>query len=56
MGQIVCFSHGGGSLPLLGDAGHAVMAEFMAELPSRPAELVFGDCIIGKRSVAFLWQ
>jgi len=33
--QIVYFSHGGGPLPLLGDAGHQAMIEFMKKLPSR---------------------
>ena len=27
--QIVYFSHGGGPLPILGDAGHKAMVEFM---------------------------
>lgn len=33
--QIVYFSHGGGPLPLLGDAGHKVMVDFMRRLPSQ---------------------
>jgi aromatic ring-opening dioxygenase catalytic subunit (LigB family) len=33
--QIVYFSHGGGPLPLLGDASHRAMVEFMKQLPSR---------------------
>ena len=33
--QIVYFSHGGGPLPILGDAGHKAMVDFMLELPSR---------------------
>jgi 4,5-DOPA dioxygenase extradiol len=33
--QIVYFSHGGGPLPILGDAGHQAMVDFMRELPSR---------------------
>ncbi|MGD0707691.1 MAG: class III extradiol ring-cleavage dioxygenase [Anaerolineales bacterium] len=33
--QIVYFSHGGGPLPILGDAGHGAMVDFMKELPSR---------------------
>jgi len=33
--QIVYFSHGGGPLPILGDAGHKVMVDFMRQLPSR---------------------
>lgn len=32
--QIVYFSHGGGPLPLLGDAGHKAMVKFMRQLPS----------------------
>jgi len=33
--QIVYFSHGGGPLPILGDASHEAMVEFMQRLPSR---------------------
>ncbi len=33
--QIVYFSHGGGPLPILGDAGHKDMVDFMRLLPSR---------------------
>ncbi len=33
--QIVYFSHGGGPLPILGDASHQKMIEFMAHLPER---------------------
>jgi len=33
--QIVYFSHGGGPLPILGDAGHKAMVEFMQQLPAR---------------------
>lgn len=33
--QIVYFSHGGGPLPILGDAGHAAMVDFMKQLSSR---------------------
>jgi 4,5-DOPA dioxygenase extradiol len=33
--QIVYFSHGGGPLPILGDAGHEAMVDFMTKLPSR---------------------
>ena len=33
--QIVYFSHGGGPLPILGDAGHKAMVAFMLHLPSR---------------------
>ncbi len=33
--QIVYFSHGGGPLPILGDAGHKAMVAFMRHLPSR---------------------
>jgi 4,5-DOPA dioxygenase extradiol len=33
--QIVYFSHGGGPLPILGDAGHKAMVAFMTELPSQ---------------------
>ncbi|PKM67332.1 MAG: dioxygenase [Firmicutes bacterium HGW-Firmicutes-2] len=34
-GQIIYFSHGGGPLPLLGDASHDKMIQFMEELPYR---------------------
>ena len=34
-GQIVYFSHGGGPLPILGDASHKAMVDFMVQLPSR---------------------
>lgn len=33
--QIVYFSHGGGPLPILGDASHKAMVQFMRQLPSR---------------------
>jgi aromatic ring-opening dioxygenase catalytic subunit (LigB family) len=33
--QIVYFSHGGGPLPILGDASHQAMVEFMRRLPAR---------------------
>ena len=33
--QIVYFSHGGGPLPILGDAGHKAMVDFMLKLPSQ---------------------
>jgi aromatic ring-opening dioxygenase catalytic subunit (LigB family) len=33
--QIVYCSHGGGPLPILGDASHRAMNEFMVQLPSR---------------------
>lgn len=33
--QIVYFSHGGGPLPILGDASHQAMVDFMKELPSQ---------------------
>ncbi len=33
--QIVYFSHGGGPLPILGDASHKAMIDFMLQLPSR---------------------
>jgi 4,5-DOPA dioxygenase extradiol len=33
--QIVYFSHGGGPLPILGDAGHQAMVDFMTRLPSQ---------------------
>lgn len=33
--QIVYFSHGGGPLPILGDASHKSMVAFMRQLPSR---------------------
>ena len=34
-GRISYLSHGGGPLPILGDAGHAAMVEFMQQLPSQ---------------------
>ncbi|MCG6892383.1 MAG: dioxygenase [Desulfobacteraceae bacterium] len=33
--QLVYFSHGGGPLPILGDASHQAMVSFMERLPSR---------------------
>ena len=33
--QIVYFSHGGGPLPILGDASHKAMVDFMRHLPAR---------------------
>jgi 4,5-DOPA dioxygenase extradiol len=33
--QIVYFSHGGGPLPILGDASHEAMVDFMTALPGR---------------------
>lgn len=33
--QILYFSHGGGPLPILGDASHRAMVDFMMQLPSR---------------------
>src|SRR5512146_621766 len=33
--QIVYFSHGGGPLPILGDASHQAMLDFMTRLPAR---------------------
>lgn len=33
--QIVYFSHGGGPLPILGDASHQAMIDFMSRLPSQ---------------------
>ena len=33
--QIVYFSHGGGPLPILGDASHQAMIDFMTRLPAR---------------------
>lgn len=33
--QIVYFSHGGGPLPILGDASHQAMVDFMGQLPAR---------------------
>ncbi|HPZ16010.1 MAG TPA: class III extradiol ring-cleavage dioxygenase [Sphaerochaeta sp.] len=33
--HIVYLSHGGGPLPILGDAGHRRMVEFMKDLPTR---------------------
>lgn len=34
-GRVVYLSHGGGPLPILGDAGHKAMVEFMEQLPSK---------------------
>jgi aromatic ring-opening dioxygenase catalytic subunit (LigB family) len=34
-GSVVYFSHGGGPLPLLGDAGHRSMVKFMKQLPAQ---------------------
>lgn len=33
--QVIYFSHGGGPLPLLGDAGHQAMVAFMSRLPAQ---------------------
>ena len=33
--QIIYFSHGGGPLPILGDASHKAMVDFMKKLPSQ---------------------
>jgi hypothetical protein len=33
--QIVYLSHGGGPLPILGDAGHRAMVQFMEALPAK---------------------
>jgi aromatic ring-opening dioxygenase catalytic subunit (LigB family) len=33
--QIVYFSHGGGPLPILGDASHNAMVDFMLQIPSQ---------------------
>ena len=33
--QVVYFSHGGGPLPILGDASHQAMVDFMLQLPSQ---------------------
>ncbi len=33
--QVVYFSHGGGPLPILGDASHQAMIDFMRQLPER---------------------
>jgi 4,5-DOPA dioxygenase extradiol len=35
LNQIVYFSHGGGPLPILGDASHQAMVDFMHQLPTR---------------------
>lgn len=35
--QILYFSHGGGPLPVLGDASHQAMVDFMVQLPTRLA-------------------
>lgn len=35
MAQVIYLSHGGGPLPILGDAGHAAMVECLRQLPSR---------------------
>jgi 4,5-DOPA dioxygenase extradiol len=42
-GQIVYFSHGGGPLPILGDASHRAMVEFMRRLP---LQLIKPDVIL----------
>lgn len=34
-GQVIYISHGGGPLPILGDASHDLMVEFMKKLPSK---------------------
>jgi 4,5-DOPA dioxygenase extradiol len=41
--QIVYFSHGGGPLPILGDASHKAMIDFMTRLP---AQLTKPDAIL----------
>jgi len=41
--QAVYFSHGGGPLPILGDASHQAMVEFMTRLP---AQLTRPDAIV----------
>jgi 4,5-DOPA dioxygenase extradiol len=41
--QILYFSHGGGPLPILGDASHQAMVEFMRRLP---AQLTKPDAIL----------
>jgi len=41
--QIVYFSHGGGPLPILGDASHQAMLEFMRQLP---AQLIKPEAIL----------
>jgi 4,5-DOPA dioxygenase extradiol len=41
--QAVYFSHGGGPLPILGDASHQAMVEFMTQLP---AQLTRPDAIV----------
>jgi 4,5-DOPA dioxygenase extradiol len=41
--QIVYFSHGGGPLPILGDASHQAMLDFMKKLP---AQLTKPDAIL----------
>src|SRR5512136_618015 len=33
--QLVYFSHGGGPLPILGDASHQAMIDFMTQLPAQ---------------------
>ena len=33
--QVIYFSHGGGPLPILGDAGHQSMVDFMVRLLDR---------------------
>lgn len=43
MAQMVYFSHGGGPLPILGDASHQAMIDFMVRLPDqlvRPAAIL----------------
>lgn len=41
--QIIFFSHGGGPLPILGDASHQAMIDFMTEIPSH---LQKPDCVL----------
>jgi aromatic ring-opening dioxygenase catalytic subunit (LigB family) len=37
LAQLLYLSHGGGPLPLLGDASHQALVDFMVQLPSRLA-------------------
>jgi len=54
--QVVYFSHGGGPLPILGDASHKAMVVFMEQLPSRlrRPDAIFVISALWEESVATL--
>lgn len=57
MAQIVYLSHGGGPLPILGDASHHAMVAFMRQLPSRlrpPATILVVSAHWEERSATLL--